>query len=1242
MQPAVFRVLILDRDARFGPDLARALHEYDSSCEAFAVHSQAEVQQVVCEAPYPFDVFLIDEWAVAYRDKADMSWLPEDTSPDTITVLMLREQRPHDHELASRPYPNVLRPDNTSPSAAAYILNVLTKLHSIEREQNWLRIFNDLAEEAFYTRSVTEVQDIIMSGGRKIGFKRVRLWMLNEDETMLIGARQHGNDGLDHFIGTRCPLVSAHYASRILASRDPLVFENQQYGESFLAQQFGHQGYRPPAGTWYGLALRSRDACRGMLTMDTLSSRQPVPSELLPRLRLFGNQMAAALERAHLYEEEQRQRKARDQLIEANYTVMAQVYVKPLRDILAQICQAAQLVMEADCVLIYPLTPGASLDSLTYDIDNAGYVGLRHPFKPRAHPGKVTYDVLNSREALIVPNITKTDWFQENHAHSFIAVENIQAFIATPIYETSTQQLSGIIYINFRTTRQFSAHDRHQAESFARMAAIAILTSRAGQSMQQRLKQAEQSITVRQRELDELHNVLLKALEANTSEEGVAQALLNATQNLIDQPDAHVVLLLREWEERATLDQEPVRVRQKYVPRADGGLERKVEYNLYRGITGLALSTGQSQLADDVQDHRWSNLFAPGELSDTRSELDVPIKLGTQVLGVVNVESSRVNAFSRTHQYMLERLTAAAALAFDNVWRQERLRNVLLAARAVTTPYGLDETLEAVLQATTRAVPGVSAITIWYTTPEGQSLQAGSVFGVQRQELLQFEISDQDSTVWVVMRASEPIWAEDVAREPRLAGRFTEAENICSVAAFPLRGGDTHDTPIGAMFFNYRIQHEFTEEEKVLLPIIAAVTAATIRDAMHLTEMQVAMDIIDAVGISLDLEETLGKIVSTLKRRFSSSYIGIYIYNYEEQLLVLAPASRLAYWPDYDEQINTLAITSEHEQQTRSIVGRLAQYTLEKAEAQIELIHNVRTESDYIPAHPSAHSLLCLTMMQDGELLGALVLEHPEPSAFRDADITLIRKAGSQIGLAIERSRRSELLRFSTTIATSTTWAAEIAHDVNSEVGSIRNLVYWLKSESDLSAEGRQYVEQIDKSASRLATAAKLVRGVTNDRLRLDRWIDPAVRGIVKRRTERTRLHFDLNCPEIEVQASDVLLQRVLRHLVRNALDAMNDNGDLLIITRLREPDFVEVCIADSGAGIDEEARAKLFKVPVSTKADDSAAERGQGLLFVRWMVELMGGRIYLASPPTSNYRTAFGFTLPITRPADRHHQFPE
>ena len=78
------------------------------------------------------------------------------------------------------------------------------------------------------------------------------------------------------------------------------------------------------------------------------------------------------------------------------------------------------------------------------------------------------------------------------------------------------------------------------------------------------------------------------------------------------------------------------------------------------GTTGLR---GVTKVVPDVStDSTYSACFR-----ETRSELVVPIKLSTRVLGVIDIESDQLNAFGREDRVLIE--TVAKRLARFLAWR---------------------------------------------------------------------------------------------------------------------------------------------------------------------------------------------------------------------------------------------------------------------------------------------------------------------------------------------------------------------------------------------------------------------------------------------------------------------------------------------------------------------------------------------------------------------------------------------
>ncbi len=94
---------------------------------------------------------------------------------------------------------------------------------------------------------------------------------------------------------------------------------------------------------------------------------------------------------------------------------------------------------------------------------------------------------------------------------------------------------------------------------------------------------------------------------------------------------------------------------------------------LGRGVVGVAGATRQSMLASDaVSDPDW---VPNPNLPDTRGELAVPIRLGGDLLGVLDVQSETAGRLTREDQLLLEGLCGQIAIAVNNTrLLEERIR----------------------------------------------------------------------------------------------------------------------------------------------------------------------------------------------------------------------------------------------------------------------------------------------------------------------------------------------------------------------------------------------------------------------------------------------------------------------------------------------------------------------------------------------------------------------------------------
>jgi signal transduction histidine kinase len=95
----------------------------------------------------------------------------------------------------------------------------------------------------------------------------------------------------------------------------------------------------------------------------------------------------------------------------------------------------------------------------------------------------------------------------------------------------------------------------------------------------------------------------------------------------------------------------------------------------------------------------------------------------------------------------------------------------------------------------------------------------------------------------------------------------------------------------------------------------------------------------------------------------------------------------------------------------------------------------------------------------------------------------------------------------------------------------------------------------------------------------------------------------------------------VLVNLVRNALDAVKDDGAVAIRVR-RLPEHVEIDVADDGAGVPDTS-APIFDAFYTTKDRGT----GLGLSIVQRIVTDHGGEVSFSSRPGS---TVFTVRLPV------------
>jgi PAS domain S-box-containing protein len=136
--------------------------------------------------------------------------------------------------------------------------------------------------------------------------------------------------------------------------------------------------------------------------------------------------------------------------------------------------------------------------------------------------------------------------------------------------------------------------------------------------------------------------------------------------------------------------------------------------------------------------------------------------------------------------------------------------------------------------------------------------------------------------------------------------------------------------------------------------------------------------------------------------------------------------------------------------------------------------------------------------------------------------------------------------------------------------------------------------------------------------------------SFVRRNAEEHKisLRIDLDAEIPQVFGDRIRLQQVVLNLLLNGLEAINAGGDgfreLVVRAWKDEPDVVTISVQDSGTGVDEKNKDRIFDSFFSTKPQGM----GMGLSISRSIIEDHGGRLWVTQNPVQG--ATFSFTVPI------------
>ncbi len=249
------------------------------------------------------------------------------------------------------------------------------------------------------------------------------------------------------------------------------------------------------------------------------------------------------------------------------------------------------------------------------------------------------------------------------------------------------------------------------------------------------------------------------------------------------------------------------------------------------GLTGWVARTGKpARVGDVAHDPRYIRLHA-----DVRSELAVPLLLNSEVRGVLNVDSERVDAFTADDQTLLEELALQAARVIQNTWLYEQLRlkarlfeSLASVSQTINSTLNLDDALNVITREACQLMDAKMA-SLLLLDDKREWLDLRASHGAGAAYLRKPRLSVSESLVGNVARRRRPIQDENVQTSGRYQNvAMARQEGLVSLLSVPLVFGGQ---ALGVLNVYRGTQHIFPNEEVSILTALAELSGIAIEKA---------------------------------------------------------------------------------------------------------------------------------------------------------------------------------------------------------------------------------------------------------------------------------------------------------------------------------------------------------------------------------------------------------------------------
>lgn len=643
-----------------------------------------------------------------------------------------------------------------------------------------------------------------------------------------------------------------------------------------------------------------------------------------------------------------------------------------------------------------------------------------------------------------------------------------------------------------------------------------------------------------------------------------------------------------------------------------------------QGMVGYVTGTGKARIASNVgaDDTHYVNPLLP----NTRSEITLPLYYGEQVIGALDVQSTKENAFAEddctTLQIMADQLANALVNArlHEEVWKRldetHLLREIMVEASALDRR----EVLRKVLKLLQTEMPFTYEAfferrgTTLHTTP-------GSVWPQSSYPLDETPLQE----VW----AGQPIWHTSAPDKVQWIG-----DDVQSMSAIPIRD-------LGRTLVIFAVATtepgRLRPRDQNFLETLEAQLGVLLQNAHHhemtLRSRELLQDLI-TTGEAMIAAQEVTPILDILCDTILSKIIGtleIALYTAEDTLTWVCQAAS----PNLDRPF----FLAPH-LDTRSFAGKRCsqeKYDLAKPESWEQLRSNHPESVHAIPQGAADYILIQPLQTADRHLGCVVIVLTQADRDYIEERIPWIQALANQTALTLDNAQLINRLRAQTKELSRAYEEAKhlnemreqmiqnVSHELRTPLGIILGYVDMLGEET-MGALNPQQQEIVRTVNSRAQNLNRLIQNLTSlqGRIQLKNIAPIALPDLLQQvisefseLSQQQKIQFyievDLHIPPIPGDTERLHL--AFTHLVENAIKFSPGGGNILV-KLWSEDEWVLITFTDQGIGIGQEHISRIFErfYQVDGSTTRHFGGMGIGLALVWDIVEAHHGHIQVQS----------------------------